>query len=336
MGDQFPKVRAAAVQASPVYLDREATVEKACQLIREAGEQGAEVIGFPECYIPGFPYWDLFASPVTTRRFVIELFRNAVEVPSESTRMLCQAAREARAYVVMGMNEKEPGTLGTMYNSQLFIGPEGEILGVHRKIMPTFVERLVHKAGDGSGLKVYQTRFGGLGGLICGENTNSLARFALLLQEERVHVASWPAFCTPWTQQMKQGIDIRVRYHAFEGKVFVVSATDVFDDRMVEMLCDTEEKRKLIINCGGYSSIIGPQGQYLAGPATEGEKILVADLDFEEIVAGKIVHDLTGHYNRFDILSLNLDMRPSAGLRITGEKDREMEVPEQESSPDQD
>ncbi|MBI2372297.1 MAG: carbon-nitrogen hydrolase family protein [Deltaproteobacteria bacterium] len=306
MGDRYPKLKLAAVQAAPVFLDREATVDKACRLIEEAGAGGAVLVGFPECYVPGFPRWYRFRTLYDCGELYRALFANSVEVPSEATEQLCAAARKAGLYVVMGINERDPGTLGTMYNSQLFISREGVLLGRRRKIMPTLGERLVHKAGDGTGLRVFPTAFGPLGGLICGENTNSLARFALLAQGERFHVASWPPFPTPDNVEQRRAIEIQTRYHALEGRVFVISACGVVDDRMIAMICETETQRQLVVDSGGFSAIIGPAGEYLAGPQPEGEGILYAEADLEAIVAGKYSHDLVGHYNRFDLLSLVL------------------------------
>ena len=201
MGDVYPKVKLAAAQAAPVWLNREATVQKACSLIEEAGRNGAQIVAFPEGYLPGFPDWFNWYMPRSPEsiRFSKELIKNAIEVPSPATDELCAAARRAGTYVVMGMNERDPGTMGSLFNALLFISPEGEILGVHRKIVPTSTERLIHWFGDGTSLRTYETPYGALGGLICGENTNSLARFALLAQQERVHVAAWPAWLyTMW------------------------------------------------------------------------------------------------------------------------------------------
>jgi len=191
------------------------------------------------------------------------------------------------------------------------------VLGRHRKIMPTFAERMVHAPGDASGLRVYPTAFGELGGLICGENTNPLAKFALFAQGEKIHVASWPAFPTGANQVNREGAGLRTRAVAFEGKVFVLAAAGVFDQRMIERMCDTEERRRLVASSGGNSAIIGPNGQYLAGPLSEGEGILVADLDLEQIVEAKIVHDVIGHYNRSDIFTLTVDRRPRPLARFT-------------------
>jgi len=307
MGDVYPKFKVAAVQAAPVFLDREKTTEKACRLIRAAGKEGAKVIGFPECFIPGFPHWFDYRLARECKGFIAELFKNSVEIPGSMTDALCQAAKDAAATVVMGLNERDPGSMGTLYNTQLFIGPDGRILGKHRKLVPTWTERLVHTGGDASTLKVFPTDNGPVSGLICGENTNSFYRMTLLFQGERIHVASWPAFPG---RPHQDGIEIRTRNYAFEGRCFVISSTGVFSDEMRELLCTTPEQKNKHADTGAFSSIIGPAGNYLAGPDRGGENILYADIDPAVIIDEKISHDLTGHYNRFDLFTLLVDDRP--------------------------
>jgi aliphatic nitrilase len=316
MGDIYQKFTVAAVQAAPVFLDREKTAEKACQLIRAAGKEGAKVIGFPECFIPGFPHWFDFRIARDCRSFIKQLFKNAVEIPSPVIDLLSKAARDAGAIVVIGLNERDPGSMGTLYNTQLFIGPDGSILGKHRKLVPTWTERLVHTGGDASTLKTFQTDVGPVSGLICGENTNSFYRMTLLLQGERIHVCSWPAFPGRGRQD---AIEIRTRNYAFEGRCFVISSTGVFSNEMRELLCVTPEQKARVSDTGAFSSIIGPAGNYLAGPDTGGEKILYAEVDPEAIIEEKISHDLTGHYNRFDLFTLTVDDRPvQRGAVFTG------------------
>lgn len=171
--------RAAAIQAAPVFLDREATVEKACRLIAEAAGRGAKIIAFPESFLPGYPHWIHLYTPAESARFTARLVAAAVEVGSPATEALGRAAKQAGAWVVMGMTEREPGRLGTLYNSLLFLRPDGSVAGVHRKLMPTYAEKLVHAAGDGRGLRVYRPPTGGSEG-------SSAARTA----------TRWPA--TPW------------------------------------------------------------------------------------------------------------------------------------------
>ena len=314
MGDTYPTVRLAAVQAAPVFLDRDATVAKACRLIEEAADNGARVIGFPEGFIPSFPNWYHYHMPgsAATRNFNKVLFKNAVEVPGPATDALGAAARRARAFVVVGANEREKGTLGTLYNSLLFFAPDGTLSGVHRKLTPTNTERLVHATGDGASMRTYPSPFGTVGGLICGENTNSLARFALLAQQERIHVASWPAFTGG--QRNFDTIDIRVKYHAFEGRIFVISACGVLDDACLDAMGVSAEQRMGFASRGGHSGILGPDGNYIAGPIDDVEQIVYGDADFEQIIEGKLMQDLTGHYNRFDVFTLQMRVAQRTAL----------------------
>ena len=321
MGDTFAKIKAAAVQAAPVLLDRDATLAKACRLIEEAGEAGARVIGFPEGYIPAHPYWyDFYGinDPICSR-FNVELFKNALVIPGPATDALGKAARKAHAYVVMGCAEKDAGSYGTLYNTQIIIGPDGDVLGKHRKLSPTAGERLIHSGGDGSTLSTYATPFGGLSGLICGENINSLARTALLQDGEVVHVASWPAFAMRGMERLSQGIDIRMRYYAFEGRIFVISSAAVWSEAMKDVLELDAAARSRFIGQGGHSGILNPMGDYIAGPQDEGETILYAEMDFEQVARGKILQDVTGHYQRFDVFSLKVNREAlGQGIRQAG------------------
>lgn len=193
MGETYKELRLAAVQAAPIFLNREATVEKACRLIREAGENGADVVGFPEGFIPTHPGWFNYINGVGEQalRFSRELFKNAVEIPSAATDALCRACRDADLVAVVGLNEKRPHTTATLWNTQLFIDRTGEILEKHQKLVPTNGERLVHTGGYGDTLRAAQTHFGAISGLICGENSNPPAQFAIAVEYPIVHVASW-------------------------------------------------------------------------------------------------------------------------------------------------
>ena len=331
MGDTFAKIKAAAVQAAPVLLDREATVAKACRLIEEAGDAGARVIGFPEGYIPAHPYWyDFYRinDPICAR-FNVELFKNAIVVPGPATDALGIAAKRAKAYVVMGCAEKDAGSFATLYNTQIIFGPDGSVLGKHRKLQPTAGERLIHSAGDGSTLATYDTPFGGLSGLICGENINSLARTSLLLDGEVLHVASWPAFGIRGMEQLAHSIDIRMRYYAFEGRIFVISSAAVWTEAMKDVLELDASARARFFGPGGHSGILNPMGDYIAGPQDEGETILYADLDFEQVARGRILQDVTGHYQRFDVFSLKVNREAHGqGIRQPGRTAPDAEDPD--------
>lgn len=319
-GDSYPKLKVAAVQAEPVYLDREACVDKACSLIEEAGRNGARVIALPEAFIPGHTEW-LYFYPAgeAMRRFYREFFKNSVEVPSPATDRLGRAARRAGAYVAIGISERVPGQMGSLYNSILFLGPEGNVLGVHRKLVPTTTERLVWGPGEGDSLRVYPTPYGEVGGLLCGENTNSLARFALLAQGEKIHTAHWPANPTEFNRAGVDGIDIRIRYHAYEGKVFVLSSTAVFGEASIKRLCQTEQSRAMAITGNSVSGIVNPYGKYVGGPLQGDEGIVYADIDMETMIDAKTLHDVVGHYNRFDVLSLVYRRRQPKAIHLEDE-----------------
>ena len=314
MGDTFPKFKAAAIQAAPVFLDREATVEKSGRLIEEAAAKGAELIAFPEVYIPAYPWWNRLDNPYRGHKYFRELVKNSVEIPSPAMDRVCEYARKVNAYVVMGINERVPETLGTIYNTNVLIDRKGKILGAHRKLVPTFAEKLTWGGGDGSTLKVYETDIGKLGMLNCGENTNSLARYALIAQGEQVHIANYPG--QPAGDESKydlaHAIEIRSAGHAFEGKLFNVVSCCVFTPEIARVLGDTEEKKRMVGNGSlGLTAIYGPDGKRLAGPLDPNEEgMVIAEIDIEKIIEQKLQHDIVGHYQRFDVLSLNLNRRP--------------------------
>ena len=330
MGDLLPTVRVAAVQAAPVFLEREATTEKASRLIREAGAGGAKLVGFPEGFIPGHPLWYHFlsASSARSRQLATQLFLNSVEVPSATTARLCSAARDAGIYVVIGFCERLPGKTGTMYNSQLFLGPSGEIIGKRQKIMPTGGERMVHTLGSGDGLRPVETEFGPVSGLICGENSNPLAVFALEAMGSRIHVASWPSHFSE-TQPMLDAIEISTRALAYQGGVFVINAVGLVSDEMIEVLAATEEDRRFLKRRqqeSGGASIIGPRGRFIAGPMGPGEGILYADLNLNEIVTRKVIQDFAGHYNRPDLFTLTLNTESPSLFRTQGSSAQVLQV----------
>jgi nitrilase len=263
-------------------------------------------------------------------RYFRELVKNSVEVPSPATDRLCRCARKVNAYVVMGINERVPETLGTIYNTNLLIDRKGKILGVHRKLVPTFLEKITWGGGDGHTLKVYDTDIGKLGMLNCGENTNSLARFALIAQGEQVHVANYPGqpVGDESNYDLAHAIEIRSAAHAFEGKLFNVVSCSIFGEEIAQILGDTEEKRRLVGKGSmGLTAIYGPDGKHLAGPMDPNEEgMVVAEIDIEKIIEQKLQHDIAGHYNRFDVLSLNLNRRPQKAIwemHTTGEKGAE-------------
>ena len=313
MGDVYPRFTVAAVQVAPVLFDRDKTIDKAVRFIEEAADKGAVIIGFPEGYIPGHPniwYLGKKSNPFHSQgSMFVELVKNGVVVPSPATERLCQAAKKAHACVVMGICEVDAVYPGTMYLSQLFISDAGEIMGVHRKMVPTSQEKLIFTGGDGSYFNVYSTPYGKISALNCGEHAHSLYKYALLAMGTQIHVASWPSFPDHlYKQTQRNSVDFRVRQFAHEGKIFVINSCAITDEQNIEVCCDTqEEKDSIVKNSGGGSSIIGPNGDYLAELMYEGEGVVTAEISLEEALPGKQLHNVLGHYTRWDVLSLNFN-----------------------------
>ncbi|HEY7802559.1 MAG TPA: carbon-nitrogen hydrolase family protein [Dehalococcoidia bacterium] len=296
MGDQLPAFTAAAVQAAPMFMDRDATVDKGCELIAEAASSGARLIVFPETWIPTYPWWTTNASVFSGRIFA-ELWKNAVQIPSAATDRLGAAAKAAGAYVVVGVNERDVATRGTLYNTLLYFGPNGNVLHKHRKLVPTFMERTVWGFGDGSDLQVLDTPLGRVGGLICWEHEVTLAKYALYGQGEQVHCATWPAFSS-----QNDHIDFGMRQYAFEGACFVVSACGVRPEPELP-----PEYGGARVEANGGSAIVGPDGRYLAGPVYDCEEILYAEIDLAAAIREKHWRDVAGHYARPDVFHLTVN-----------------------------
>ncbi len=291
-------VKVAAVQMAPVFMDREATVDKICGLIHEAGVAGAKLIAFPETIIPGYPYWAALLDPGSAEKFNRELFRQSVEIPSPATDALCAAAKAADCYAVVGLNERDGGIL---YNSQLFIGPAGQIVGNRRKLIPFYHERMIWGRGDNADLHVFSTPLATLGSLICAEHSNALFRYALQAQGEQIHVANWPG----GIKYLMPTMDIAIRSYAWEAHTVVVSATGIITQEIIDYLGKGGNLGQLEPGLG-FSAIVGPRGAYLAGPEQDKEVILYADLDLDRIVNSKLRVDSMGHFSRPDVVRLLL------------------------------
>ncbi len=301
---------ACAVQAAPAYLDLAGSLALAEKWIAEAGRAGARLAVFPETWLPGYPIWldqcpgaALWDHPPTKAVFR-RTFENSVEVPSDATRRLGRAAREAGVFVVMGLNERAGGTL---YNSMLYLSDAGEVLGLHRKLIPTYSERMVWGRGDGSTLTVVDTPLGRVGGLVCWEHWMPLARQAMHDQREVVHAAVWPS-----VHEMHQ---VASRAYAFEGRTFVVACGTVLTSSHLpldlELLRELPDDRPLMT---GGSAVIGPDGKYLAGPAGAEESLVLAEVDPGRAAEELMTLDVSGHYARPDVFTLTVAGRaPAAG-----------------------
>jgi len=297
------KTKIAAAQLSPVYLNKEKTVNKACDAIAEAGKHGAKLLVFPEAFISGYPDWVWVIPPEATsllNNLYVELVENALSIPDNLTKKLCEAAKSANINVVIGMNERNAETSNSsLYNTLLFIDETGVILGKHRKLMPTNCERIVWAQGNGSTLRAYDMSVGKVGGLICWENFMPLARTAIY--EAGTQILASPTWDkgNDWLGSMQ--------HIAREGGVFVISnCMTLHKNDLPEELKDVYEKKDEWISTGG-SCIISPKGKILAGPLESEEDILYADVDLSEIIATKRRFDVVGHYARPDVFNFSIN-----------------------------
>lgn len=295
----------AAAQLTPVFLNKEKTVEKACKAILEAGKNGAELIVFPEAFISGYPDWVWLipnSKGAELNALYVELVENAVSVPDDTTDKLCKAAREAGISVVMGMHERNSETSGnSLFNSLLFINNQGQITGKHRKLIPTGGERLIWSQGDGSTFRAYDTSAGKIAGLICWENYMPLARNAIYEKGTQILAAPTWDKSPNWLQSMQ--------HIAREGGLFVVSVCTAL--RMDDIPDEFDFKNRYPegrewINTGN-SCIVDPKGQIIAGPLQSEEGILYADIDLRTITEAKRMFDAVGHYSRPDVFNFSIN-----------------------------
>jgi nitrilase len=302
-------VKVAAVQAAPVYLDLQASLEKARKLCGEAARLGAKVVVFPETWLPGYPAWLDCCRDVAlwdyapVKKVFARLMENSVAIPSPAFQALSEMALEHKIVLNMSVNERvtEGAGRGTLYNTMLTFGADGALLNRHRKIMPTYTERMVWGKGDGASLKAVDTDAGRIGGLICWEHWMPLARQALHISGEEIHIAAWP--------QVKEMNLVASRHYAFEGRCYVIATGAIMQARELpeelEPIESLQQNRDVFILNGG-SAIIAPDGAILAGPVFNEETILTADLDLSRIAEESLVLDVTGHYSRPDIFDLKM------------------------------
>jgi nitrilase len=311
MMEAFPKVLVAVVQAAPVLFERDASAAKVCQLTAEAAARGANLILFPEAFISAYPRGLAFGTVVGSRSPVGRLtwqtyWANAVEVPGPVTEMLGAAARQAKAYVVVGVVERDSQfSHGTLYCTMLYFGPDGRLLGKHRKLKPTAAERLIWGDGDGSTLTVIDTEFGKIGGLICWENYMPLARMALYGKGVELYLAP-TADSRPTWQATLQHIACEGRCFVLGCNQFVTKAMYPADLPGLEDLANQPD-----VMCRGGSAIVSPLGEILAGPLFDQEGILYATLDLAEVARGKFDFDVTGHYARPDVFQFAVNEQPA-------------------------
>ena len=300
----------AAIQASPVYLDREASTDKACHLIKEAAQKGADFAAFSETWLPGYPFF--YPYQINTplwNQAVATYIANGVEIPSPTTDRLCKVAHKAGIDVAIGLVELDARTRGTVYCTILFIGREGRILGRHRKLKPTLAERMLWREGDGVGLAIYERDYGRISGLSCGEHSMLLPAYALMAQGTQIHVAAWP-----YTKHISDSSPVNgllmSRAFAAQGNCFVLAIGSLLKPNDVpEPHRDLVRERDFPIDEGG-SCIIAPGGNVIATAPANEETILTASVNLKTVFEYKAVVDVRAHYSRPDVLQLHVNRRP--------------------------
>jgi nitrilase len=304
--------KVAAIQASPVYMDLEKSIDKAVSLIGEAAAHGAALIGFPETWVPGYPWWAWLDSPAWGMQFVRRYFENSLILGSEKAQRINQAAANNNIFVVMGYSERRGGSL---YMGQSIIDNLGVTIATRCKLKTTHVERTIFGEGDGSDLRVHDTELGRLGALNCWEHLQPLIKYALYAQNEQIHVASWPSFSLYRGLAYALGPELNnaaSQIYAAEGQCFVLAPCATVSKEMVRMLADDAKKEQLLPEGGGYARIYGPDGSPLADPIPDTEEgILYADIDLGMIALAKAAADPVGHYSRPDVLRLLMNPAPA-------------------------
>ena len=334
------KVTVAAAHLTPVYMDAQATVEKTIEYIARAAEKDVEIIVFPESFIPGFPLWPAISAPIYNHGLFKRFAAQSLRVPGPEILKICAAARDVGVIVSLGISEATDHSVGCLWNSNLLIGSDGSILNHHRKLVPTFFEKMIWANGDGAGLMVSETAIGRIGALICGENTNPLARYAMIAQGEQIHISSYPPIWPTHEPSandrydLASAIRIRAGAHSFEAKVFNLVAAARLDHTAFNVLGEFGDEALRIIKESpkGVSMIIGPNGLPIAEARTDNDQLLIETIDLEECVVPKQFHDVVGYYNRFDVFNLTVNRRSMSPAQFEGMEARRIDFEQLEAS----
>jgi predicted amidohydrolase len=305
-------LRVAIAQFAPVYLDKSASLSRAIQIVQDAKKGGAELVAFGETWLPGYPAWLDFCPKVAlwdhlpTKQVFARLRQNSISVPGPEVAVLSEAAGDLKVSIVIGVNERVeagPGN-GTLYNSLLTITPDAKVSNHHRKLVPTYTERLVWGNGDGRGLSSVDTKNRRIGGLICWEHWMPLARMAMHNSGEHIHVAVWPT-----VHELHR---LCSRHYAFEGRCFVLAVGLMMPSRDVppELRAETESQNQLPkwLERGG-SAIIAPDARYIVEPVYDREQLIIADLNLSEIDQQFLTLDVSGHYARPDVFTFDTKVK---------------------------
>ncbi len=313
----YAKTKVAAAHIAPVFLDKKATTAKALAWIDEAAKQGAQLVVFPESFIPGFPIWAALWAPLHNHDLFSQFVENSLLVDGPEIQAICQQAKKSQIFISVGFSERSGSSVGCIWNSNLLISDRGEILVHHRKLVPTFFEKLIWAPGDGAGLRVAHTTIGNIGGLICGENTNPLARYTLMTQQEQIHISSWPPI---WPTRDPsdsanynnlQANRIRASAHSFEAKCFGIVCAGFMDKAMFNFLVQRDASIAPILEKtpGAESFFVNPTGSQFGDTLSQTEGLIYAEFDLNQCIEPKQFHDVVGYYNRFDIFDLHVNAR---------------------------
>ncbi len=360
----LPKLKAAACHIAPAFLSAQGTTQKTIKFIETAAASSAKLVVFPESYIPGFPYWSSILAPTQTHRFFHRLSEESVFVDGDEISAIRHAASKNRVMVSLGLSEKVRYSTATLFNTNLIISERGDILVHHRKLMPTFFEKLSWSPGDGHGLRVASSEYGKIGALICGENTNPLARYALMAQGEQVHISTWPAIwpTRPMSEDntsAKAGRNynnvaanhIRAAAHCFEAKCFGIMCASFLDTPTITGIASmtdnpSETERILSSYPPAATQFLDPTGETVTGTVVDRETgassqqeklwdqegILYATLDLNECIEGKQYHDVVGGYQRLDVFNLHVNRQRHSPVTFHDTQASRPQVPPEAAS----
>jgi len=315
------KFKAAVVQAAPVFMDLDASIDKAIGFIERASQEGASIVAFGECWFPGYPWWIWLSLPAHNVQYFQQYHENSLVVDSPQFNRLAQAAKDNNIFLSFGASERDHGSL---YIAQFLFDNEGQLLKGRRKLKPTHMERTVYGDGDGSDFEVTETAIGRVGQLACWEHIQPLSKYAMYSMHEQVHVAAWPSFST-YPQAYSLGAEANnaaSQIYALEGQCYVLAPCGVFSQDMYDMMVTTDEQAELVSVGGGYAQIYGPDGSPLCEPLPHDEEgLLFAEIDLGAIAVAKSFADPVGHYSRPDVTRLLLNKTKQSPVDVLSPTD---------------
>lgn len=326
----LPSLKVALAQVSPEFLDLSATIHKACSVIEEAAKNGADIVIFPETYIAAFPFWSAVIAPIYNHEKFIKLVENSPAINGPEMEAISKAAEKFKIFVSIGLNEKSNYSTGCIWNSNALYDRSGNLINHRRKIAPTFYEKLIWASGDANGLRVTDTEIGKIGMLICGENTNPLARYSLMAEGEQLHISTYPPI---WPTRdtrlggdydLSEAIRIRAAGHSFEAKAFNAVVAGCLTEEMIDYVSNGDNNIEEILRTTprGISMVVDPTGKKIGGTSGSDEEISYVKIDLNYCIEPKQFHDVVGSYNRFDIFKLHVDRSTQEPATFTENKSK--------------